>query len=133
MRAVRASSAASTISNAQRTTRQLSIYSALQDVDMTRRAALRVLQAVLRPAAIKSEACSLNHLNRSFHSTQLHATDGVYEAITKMRTRTPWIEALRKSRESEKESGGAHLEPVRPDTTPKKMSDSYVKFVGLPE
>jgi acyl-coenzyme A thioesterase 9 len=60
--------------------------------------------------------------------TQPQATDGVYKAITEMRIRTPWIEALRESREG---TTGAPTESVKPDLTPKKMSDSFVKFVCL--
>jgi acyl-coenzyme A thioesterase 9 len=59
-------------------------------------------------------------------------TDGVYKALTEMRIRTPWIEALRKCKG---EDGGLSSDPidnVKPDLTPKKMSDSFVKFVCDP-
>ena len=46
-----------------------------------------------------------------------------------MRVRTPWIEALRESREPKSKDNEAP--PAKPDTTPKRMSDSYVRIVGL--
>jgi len=46
-----------------------------------------------------------------------------------MRVRTPWIEALRKSRETGSQSPTSSSDPVQPDTTPKKMSDSFVSLV----
>jgi acyl-coenzyme A thioesterase 9 len=92
---------------------------------MVRAPVLRVLKAVGRPIALTARPTSLQVSTRLFHTTQPQATDGVYKAITEMRIRTPWIEALRKSRE---ESTGAP-ESVKPDLTPKKMSDSFVKFV----
>lgn len=63
---------------------------------------------------------------RSFHNAQPRCTDGVYKAITAMRTPKPWIEALRESRER---SAGAPTSYPKPDLTPKKMSDSYYRVV----
>ena len=48
-----------------------------------------------------------------------------------MRVRTPWIEALRRSRETGSESVAQPKDPIRPNLTPKKMSDSFVR-VTLP-
>lgn len=70
---------------------------------------------------------------RSFHVSTRKETDGVYKALTEMRVRTPWIEALKKSKESKTESGDSGAayshDSVNVDCTPKKMSDSYVSFV----
>src|SRR2546423_11580583 len=82
--------------------------------------ALRMLQAT------RIQAHDLQGSKRFFHSTKPQATDGVYKAITDMRVRTPWIEALRQSK---KESTGAPTESAQPDLRPKRMSDSFVKFV----
>jgi acyl-coenzyme A thioesterase 9 len=46
-----------------------------------------------------------------------------------MRVRTPWIQALREKQEAEKNPRQSTLEAVKPDTTPKKMSDSYVRII----
>lgn len=46
-----------------------------------------------------------------------------------MRVRTPWIEALRKSRETGTQSAAAASDPPKPDLTPKSMSDSHFSFV----
>ena len=114
-----------------RTTQHTRIGLDSHAVAMTRKCALRLLQAVLRPAVLQSEAHSVVQPKRSFHPTQSQATDGVYEAITKMRTRTPWIEALRESMQHGKQPGSDHTEPVKLDLTPKTMSNSFVRFVGL--
>lgn len=50
-----------------------------------------------------------------------------------MRVKTPWVEALTKSRENAK-SGEASSTPLaKPDLTPKKMSDSFYSAVGTPQ
>ncbi|KAJ9635283.1 hypothetical protein H2204_005843 [Knufia peltigerae] len=46
-----------------------------------------------------------------------------------MRVRKPWIEALRERREAEKNPVSTPVENVKPDLTPKRMSDSYVSVV----
>ena len=46
-----------------------------------------------------------------------------------MRVRTPWIEALRRSKETGNQSAAAPTDPPKPDVTPKKMSDSYVSVI----
>ena len=55
-------------------------------------------------------------------------TEGVYKALTEMRVQTPWIEAL-KSREMAANSAPNASEGVKPDLTPKRMSDSFFRFV----
>lgn len=46
-----------------------------------------------------------------------------------MRVRKPWIEALRERKEAEQKPDTAVDEIVKPDLTPKKMSDSYVSLI----
>jgi acyl-coenzyme A thioesterase 9 len=46
-----------------------------------------------------------------------------------MRVRTPWIQALREKKEAEKNPQPPQVQSVKPDLTPKKMSDSYVSLV----
>lgn len=50
-----------------------------------------------------------------------------------MRVKTPWIDALTASREAAKASkDGKPTEPtVKPDLTPKKMSDSHYSAVCI--
>lgn len=69
---------------------------------------------------------------RFFSSCQVRNTDGVYSALTEMRVKTPWVEALKsKGKEgSEKiESPQISTELTGRDLTPKKMSDSYHRVV----
>ena len=69
---------------------------------------------------------------RSFQTTPLCLTNGTYPALNDMRVRTPWIEALRTQRASEKSSSTTTpLAPPSPgDAKPKRMSDSYHRVVG---
>lgn len=50
-----------------------------------------------------------------------------------MRVKTPWIEALTQSRDAARnaEDGAQPTSSVKPDLTPKKMSDSYYSAVSL--
>ena len=70
--------------------------------------------------------------HRFFSSCQVRNTDGVYSALTEMRVKTPWVEALKSKREkgSEKaESSQISTESNGGDLSPKKMSDSYHRVV----
>lgn len=69
----------------------------------------------------------LPQAHRPFHSSYPSKTDGVYKALTEMRVRTPWIEALRKSQESTTATQAKEL--PKPDLRPKTMSESYVRLV----
>lgn len=96
---------------------------------MQPRAALKRLHSLL----LRHRPSSHTQLPRSrcrlFHATPTYATDGVFKALTEMRVRTPWIEALRRSKEIGNQSAAAPEDPPKPDLTPKKMSDSYVSVV----
>lgn len=48
-----------------------------------------------------------------------------------MRVKTPWIDALTQSREAEKNDPQQTRQTVKPDLTPKKMSDSYYSAVCI--
>lgn len=48
-----------------------------------------------------------------------------------MRVKTPWIDALTQSRESEKNDPQQTRQTIKPDLTPKKMSDSYYSAVCI--
>ncbi|KAG8527965.1 uncharacterized protein KY384_006881 [Bacidia gigantensis] len=59
-------------------------------------------------------------------------TDGVYQDLTNMRVRMPWIQALREQREAAGRPISGQVasgQPSAPDLKPKKMSDSYHKVV----
>lgn len=64
---------------------------------------------------------------KDFHSSQPHAAFS--PTWMPRRVKTPWIEALTKSREDAKTAEGAGTPPAKPDLTPKKMSDSYYSVV----
>ncbi|KIX09380.1 uncharacterized protein Z518_00459 [Rhinocladiella mackenziei CBS 650.93] len=67
--------------------------------------------------------------SRLFHSTPARPTDGVYKALTEMRVRTPWIQALQERKEAENNLAAQAAEFPKPDLTPRKMLDSYVSLV----
>jgi acyl-coenzyme A thioesterase 9 len=47
-----------------------------------------------------------------------------------MRVKTPWIDALTQSREAQKaDAQQSGQQNIKPDLTPKKMSDSYYSAV----
>jgi hypothetical protein len=46
-----------------------------------------------------------------------------------MRVKTPWIDALTQDREAQKADPQRSQPNVKPDLTPKKMSDSYYSAV----
>jgi acyl-coenzyme A thioesterase 9 len=49
-----------------------------------------------------------------------------------MRVKTPWIDALTQSREAEKAGPEEKVgQSVKPDVSPKKMSDSYYSAVRV--
>ena len=69
---------------------------------------------------------------RGLHKTTVRHTDGVYTALTEMRVRTPWIEALRTQQKDGIDPRKKSAQPATPparDLTPKKMSDSYHRVV----
>ncbi|CAF9920726.1 MAG: hypothetical protein HETSPECPRED_004344 [Heterodermia speciosa] len=69
---------------------------------------------------------------RELHKTAVRQTDGVYTALTEMRVKTPWIEALRKQQKDgidPRKKSDQHATPSDRDLTPKKMSDSYHRVV----
>lgn len=69
---------------------------------------------------------------RAFSACTRCRTDGVYQELTAMRTRTPFIEAFRKQQEpqGQKDAALASSEKVERDLSPKSMSESYHKVVS---
>ena len=69
---------------------------------------------------------------RKLHVTTPRHTDGVYQALTEMRVKTPYIEALRKQRQEgidPTKKGDTPATPPDRDLTPKKMSESFHRVV----
>lgn len=87
------------------------------------------VQSLTRACAYGAQTAPRLTSLRPFHSTTTRRTDGVFKALTEMRVRKPWIEALRERREAEKNPVSTPVENVKPDLTPKRMSDSYVSVV----
>ena len=96
---------------------------------MNTQSSLRILQAVLLSGRQQLCAQRPKIQRRCFRSSLIQQTDGVYKALTEMRVRTPWIEALRQSKEDKTQNANVPSEPVKPDLRPKRMSDSYFKCV----
>ena len=70
---------------------------------------------------------------RQLHITAPRRTDGVYPALTEMRVKIPYSEALRKQREEGYDPTAKSNTPETPqdrDLTPKKMSESFHRVVG---
>jgi hypothetical protein len=104
---------------------------------MKSKSSIHLLQAILQPGCRQIRAQLSIAPRRGFRCSINQQTDGVYKALTEMRVRTPWIEALRQNRDydGEESSSQEHKspsQPVKPDLTPKRMSDSYFKCVGSP-
>jgi hypothetical protein len=80
----------------------------------------------------QSLGLSLDSVYRLFSSCQAHRTDGVYAALTEMRVKIPWIEALNRKKEATG-SDGKHPSvadrAVARDLAPKRMSESYHRVV----
>ncbi|EPE27328.1 Thioesterase/thiol ester dehydrase-isomerase [Glarea lozoyensis ATCC 20868] len=67
---------------------------------------------------------------RPFSACSRCQTDGVYQELTAMRTRMPFIEALRAQQDNKDASNKpATPNPASRDLTPKSMEDSYVKVI----
>ena len=69
---------------------------------------------------------------RSLHSSTQCSTDGVYQELTAMRVKTPFIEALRKQQENmvyPTENSSIQSTSMDRDLSPKKMSESHHKVV----
>ena len=77
-----------------------------------------------------SNPCPLQ--SRQLQTTSVCSTDGVYKALTEMRVKTPWIEALRKQRKQGSDpitTSDTSAEAAERDLRPKKMSESYHRVV----
>jgi acyl-coenzyme A thioesterase 9 len=93
----------------------------------------------VRPLLHASSRCQVRPIRRiydctgrSFHVSACSKTDGVFAALSEMRTKTPWVEAFRqKQREDEQGSKAGRQDnvPEERDLTPKKMSDSHHSVV----
>jgi len=78
--------------------------------------------------ALRSTQCKYKY-TRCFSAAARSQTDGVYQELTAMRTRTPFIEAFRKAQENKLEKP-IPTEQVERDLSPKSMSHSYHKVVS---
>ncbi|KAF7589141.1 hypothetical protein BBP40_004711 [Aspergillus hancockii] len=65
--------------------------------------------------------------SKEFHTSQPNAA--FRPTWMPMRVKTPWIEALSKSREDVKAGKGASAPVAKPDVTPRKMSDTFYSAV----
>lgn len=102
---------------------------------------LRCLQLVRNASwlgkAANSQSCLGSRFPscRPFSSCQVRSTDGVYPALTEMRVKIPWIEALTKKKEENDHKAKKppiSAEAIDRDLTPKRMSDSYHRVVCIP-
>lgn len=88
--------------------------------------------ALARPDCRASKALLPGATQASFTATRdIHATParaGSRQEWKTMRVKTPWIEALTKSREAPAPSGDGATQN-KPDIKPKRMSDSYYSAV----
>jgi hypothetical protein len=97
-----------------------------------------LIRPLLRPiACIGSAIRPVQRQYRYFSASSTCRTDGVYSELTAMRTRTPFIEALRREQECKSKGNVESVLPAhtsRPDPapslSPKSMSDSYHRVVS---
>lgn len=82
----------------------------------------RCLRTALRPAQ--------PHLARAFSASAATRTDGVYTELTAMRTRIPFIEALKNQQEDAESFKPKPIDHAQRDLSPKTMSDSYHQVVS---
>ena len=97
---------------------------------MHRTAIIRILRSANARKLICANACP--SIGRQLGTTTARKTDGVYKALTAMRVRIPWIEALTKQREQDNRPAKQSIAPPESperDLLPKKMSDSFHKVV----
>jgi hypothetical protein len=66
---------------------------------------------------------------RAFSACSRYQTDGVYQELTAMRTRMPFIEAFKAQQETKDAFQPMTQDKAPRDLRPKTMSDSYVKVV----
>jgi acyl-coenzyme A thioesterase 9 len=97
---------------------------------MPRKALQRVSQASRCINSLQCSSMALAGLQagRNFHSSPSWRTDGVFNELTSMRVRTPWVEALRQQQAEGKQPTQASGKPEVPkdrELTPKHMDDSY--------
>lgn len=87
------------------------------------------LSAAALPARAIVATQSSSSCSRDFHSTPTNAA--FRPTWMPMRVKTAWIDALKASRENAKAAKDGSPAPprVKPDLTPKKMSDSYYSAV----
>jgi acyl-coenzyme A thioesterase 9 len=92
--------------------------------------ALSSLKCALASGPRTRAAGKLLSRNREFHASGRVLT--FHPAWMDMRVKTPWIDALAKSKQVDNNKKVADREIPKPDLTPKKMSDSYYTAVILP-
>ena len=103
---------------------------AVSNQGMHRTTIFRILQSANARKLICANACPST--GRQLGTTTARKTDGVYKALTAMRVRIPWIEALTKQRAQENRQATQSIAPPESssrDLLPKKMSDSFHKVV----
>ena len=69
---------------------------------------------------------------RTFSPSCQRPTDGVYRALTEMRVKTPWIDALNKKQKEGFDPTKPSSNPATPqdrDLSPKNMRDSHTSIV----
>ena len=91
------------------------------------RAQEMISSAKLRVFAVfKSASCRFQCKSRLFHVSFPRRTDGVFPALTEMRVKTPWVQALRERDKGTGSSSYGQDETLASrDLTPKTMSESY--------
>ena len=96
---------------------------------------LRSLRIGVSSLQSKFQQCSRPAAFRKLHTTRLRNTDGVYNELTNMRLKTPWIDAFKKrQREEDDDAKMRSITPAthpQPSLKPKKMSESFHRVVCM--
>lgn len=92
---------------------------------------LRILLYAYKPSYPGIAGKSIKSFS-PFSTSCRRPTDGVYRALTEMRVKTPWIEALRKKQAEgfdPKKASATSATPQDRDLSPKRMGDSHTAIV----
>src|ERR1039457_6187499 len=91
---------------------------------------LRQLLTLYKPRALLHPKLKLQTRTRNFSACSCYRTDGVYQELTAMRTRTPFIEAFRKQQDEKNKKVHVPAEQMHRDLMPRTMADSYHRVVS---
>jgi len=101
-------------------------------MSLSTKVALQRTNQIIRSHCVHPHAILAPLTRRSFSRSSLRQTDGVFQELTSMRVRTPWVEAFRKQQQDGHQPGKISGKPEVPknrDLAPKRMTESQHSVV----